>query len=314
MYHYVRPPCPELPYFRFLALDDFCRQLDYFEREFGFVSYDDFTGVLDGRAAAGNGVVLTFDDGVVDHYAHVVPELVRRGLWGIFYVPTGMYATGKLLDVHRIHFLLGRFGGPAMIDAAREIITDDMLSHAHVDEFRHMTYARQVNDAATTEFKRILNYYVSYEHRETVLDKLMRRSPAEDNLVRQYYVEPALLADIERQGMIVGGHSVSHPVFSKLDEADQRREIHDCFDFLDRATGGLRLRTFCYPYGGFHSFTPATERLLAEAGCRFALNVEARDAVDADFRKRPQALPRYDCNAFPHGQSRLQNQQLATSD
>ena len=54
--------------------------------------------------------------------------------------PPGCTSGVKLLDVHRIHCLLGRYGGPAMIEAARELISDKMLSHVHVDEFRHQTY------------------------------------------------------------------------------------------------------------------------------------------------------------------------------
>jgi peptidoglycan/xylan/chitin deacetylase (PgdA/CDA1 family) len=307
MYHYIRPPCPDLPYFRYLELDDFRRQLDYFEATYGFVNLSDFLAILNGEPKADNGVVLTFDDGVMDHYVHVLPELERRGLWGIFYVPTGMYERGKLLDVHRIHYLLGRFGGSAMLVAARELITEDMLSHAHVDEFGHLTYARQDNDAATTEFKRMFNYYISHECRERVLNELMNRFFCERQLVDEYYIPPNLLSDMQARGIIIGGHSVNHPVFGKLSEDEQRREIFHCFDFLENAVGGLSLRTFCYPYGGFHSFTRTTEKLLYEAGCRFAMNVDPRDAVAADFQARPQALPRYDCNAFPHGQSRLQS-------
>jgi peptidoglycan/xylan/chitin deacetylase (PgdA/CDA1 family) len=304
MYHYVRPPCPALPYFRFLELSSFRRQLDHFDATYGFVQFNDFLAALNGGASADNGVVLTFDDGIMDHYAYVLPELERRGLWGIFYVPTGMYQRRKLLDVHRIHCLLGHFGGSVMLDAARELITNDMLSHAHVDDFRQRTYVSQDNDAATTEFKRMLNYYISYECRERVLDELMQRFFRERELVDEYYVPPKLLAEMQDRGAIIGGHSVTHPVFSKLTEDDQRREIFECLGFLESAVGGLRLRTFCYPYGGFHSFTDTTERLLDEAGCRFAVNVEPRDAVAADFHSRPQALPRYDCNAFPYGQSR----------
>ncbi len=307
MYHYVRPACPELPYFRYLDLEEFRKQLDYFGETLGFVSQDDFLATINDDAPAGEGVVLTFDDGVSDHYDHVLPELERRGLWGVFYVPTGMYQRRRLLDVHRIHCLLGHRGGPAMIEAARAIITDKMLSHAHVGEFRNQTYARQQNDAATTEFKRILNYYVSYAYREQLLDTLMQQVFSESELVDEYYVAPSKLADMQQRGMIIGGHSVSHPVFSKLADDEQRREIFDCLDFLEDATSGLRLRTFCYPYGGFHSFTATTERLLDEAGCRFSLNVEARDAETGDFRNRRQALPRYDCNMFPHGQSHLQS-------
>ena len=50
-----------------------------------------------------------------------------------------------------------------------------------------------------------------------------------------------------------------------------------------------------------NSFTPVTEQILSDAKCTFSLNVEPRDATAADFSSRPQALPRYDCNAFPFG-------------
>jgi hypothetical protein len=48
MYHYVRPPDPDVPYFSFLHLDDFRRQLDWFDREFGFVAQADFLSSFDG--------------------------------------------------------------------------------------------------------------------------------------------------------------------------------------------------------------------------------------------------------------------------
>ena len=304
MYHYVRPPCPDMPYFKYLDLDDFRQQLDYFATEYGFVTRDEFRTILDSSADPGPGVVLSFDDGLMDHYTYVLPELERRGLWGLFYVPTGMYGRRKLLDVHRIHCLLGRFGGQAMIDAVRELIADDMLSHAHVEEFREQTYSRQDNDTATTEFKRILNYYVSYAFREQTLDMLMGRFFCEEELLDEYYIPQDRIGEFEDRHSLIGGHSVSHPVLSRLSHQEQKHEIDDCFDFLENATGGLKLRTFCYPYGGFHSFTLETEQLLADSGCRFSLNVESRDANRGDFRSRPQAIPRYDCNAFPHGQCR----------
>ena len=90
MYHYVRPERADLPYFRYLHAQDFARQLDWLEANMGFVSRDDFERTL----ATGEpipGAVLTFDDGFSDHFDHVLPELTRRGLWGVFYVPTGVY-------------------------------------------------------------------------------------------------------------------------------------------------------------------------------------------------------------------------------
>ena len=81
-----------------------------------------------------NSVVLTFDDGLCDHY-DVTQELLKRGLWGIFYISTGCYTTGKLLDVHRIHMLLGKYGGPPIYEALQEILAEDMVVEQELTSF-----------------------------------------------------------------------------------------------------------------------------------------------------------------------------------
>jgi peptidoglycan/xylan/chitin deacetylase (PgdA/CDA1 family) len=306
MYHYVRPAADGMPYFRYLGLDDFRRQLDHFETTHGFVERAAFLDSLrTGRAP--RGVVLTFDDGFKDHHAFVMPALLERGLWGIFYVAVGQYMTGKMLDVHRIHMLVGSHGGLEVAEAVRDVVADDMLVPEHRQAFRGKVYLRQDNDAATDFVKTCLNYFISYAHRERVLDQLMARffGPDQAALIRDFYLSTEDIADLKAHGMIVGSHSCSHPVMSKLDVESQRRELAQSFDFLERATGGLGVRTFCYPYGGFHSFTADTERLLTELGSEFSFNVEQRDVAERDLLHRPQALPRYDCNQFPHGKARM---------
>lgn len=306
MYHYIRQESGGMPFLRYLGLDDFRKQLDYFAEHFGFIGKDEFLETIESGRPNSDGVVLTFDDGFNDHYDHVLPELKRRGLSGMFYVPTMMYTSRRLLEVHRVHVLLGTHGGATILDALQDIVTDEMLSHDHVSEFHNQTYSRQRNDESTTLVKRTLNYFISYDFRETVLDRLMEIFfPGESYLVSEFYMTPQKIREMQDAGMIVGSHSVSHPVFSKLDDTAQRKEIEDSFSFLDEVTGGLSVRTFCYPYGGFHTFTATTERLLEELGSRFSFNVEARDIGVADLTGRIQALPRYDCNLFPYGSARF---------
>ena len=304
MYHYVRPETADLPYLQYLHVEDFRRQLDHFSATYGFVSRGAFLDAVESADNLPEGVVLTFDDGLVDHFEWVLPELEERGLWGLFYVPTAYYETGATLDVHRIHYLLGRFGGHAALEELRGLLSGSMISEDYVATFESPTYRRQTNDEATTLFKRTLNYYVKGAHRGDLLDALWARLLPGVDLGGSLYMSPDMLRDMRDRGMILGSHTVTHPILSKLDESDQRREIVTSFAKLDELAGDLAPRTFCYPYGGFHSFNDVTERVLAEAGCRFAFNVEPRDITSSDLRDRPLALPRYDCNQFPHGQPR----------
>ena len=303
-YHYVRQGSPDLPYFRYLPVAGFRRQLAHFRDTYGFAGRDDVFAALGGGGDR-PGVLLTFDDGLADHYHHVLPALEEMGLWAMFFIPTAPYASGRLMDVHRIHILLGRHGGGAMMAALDEILSPDMLSHQHVEEFHTRPYGTQDNDAATNLFKRTLNYLIAYDRRDEVLDRLMARfCPDEEDLARSFYLSPDQIRSLRDRGMAIGSHSVSHPVFSKLDSAGQRREIEQSFGLLETILGE-KVRSFAYPYGGFHTFTAETEALLAERGCIAAFNVEARDITAEDWRHRPLALPRHDCNLFPHGRASL---------
>lgn len=304
MYHYVRPDSKNLPWLKYLSLDNFRRQLDYFQERFDLITLSRFDEAISSFDPPENGLVLTFDDGLSDHYEFVFPELQKRGLWGIFYVPTGPYRTRMLLQVHRVHALLGSLGGANAFELLQAHLKPKMLAYQHVDEFSRLTYIRQDNDSLTTAFKRILNYLVSPESQSILLDLLMLElTDNEAELAADWYMSLDNLRAMKDAGMLIGSHSVSHPVMSKLTESQQREEIEDSFEFLkgERVMSGIP--TFCYPYGGFHTFSAVTEQILSQTHCRFSFNVEMRDISPYDLRQRPQALPRYDCNQFRFGKA-----------
>jgi hypothetical protein len=190
-----------------------------------------------------------------------------------------------------------------MLAALQERISPDMLVNEHRKEFSENTYADQDNDSATGEFKRILNYFLSPDARQTALDSLMTNYCDEAALFEALYMKPVEIRLLAEKGMIVGSHSVSHPVFSALSPEAQEREITESFDFLEDASGGLGLRTFCYPYGHSHTYDADTVRLLEKSGCRLAFTAEHRDVTSDDMASAPLELPRHDCNTFPHGRA-----------
>lgn len=305
MYHYVRPDSSDFPYFKSLHIEDFKNQLNYFDKTFGFVGRSEFNNYILGETEKlPQGVVLTFDDGLMDHYEFVFPELERRNLWGIFYIPTGPQLNKKLLNVHRTHCLLGQYGGETMLEAALSSVNNEMLEAKHVKEFKELTYARQDNDQATLRFKRLFNYFLRPKFRNSILDKLVDQFIDERSITQNYYVNAQQLKEMQDRGMIIGGHTVNHPVLSTLNRKEQLSEIKGCLDWLNFAVGESEIQTFCFPYGGGHCFNEDTIGILTDLNCRFCLSVEQRDVNKHDLAERPLALPRFDCNQFKHGQVR----------
>ena len=301
MYHYVREYDSSLPHFRYLDVDNFRRQLDFFAKEYGFVTKSEFENFIQfGKMPdiAGK-VLLTFDDAMSCHYDYVFPELYKRGLWGIFYVPTIPYRKGKILDVHRIHLLCGAIEGKILLKNILGKINKDMVPDSNVLEFRSKIYRKQENYEGVTEFKRILNYFIDYEYRTKVIDQVATDLGYKFDLAR-FYVSKSSLKEMLREEMVIGSHTNSHPVMSELSREDQMKELELSFSFLSELIEKNN-KTYSHPYGGFNSFNEDTINLLNEINVDYSFNVESREINSEDWLKSKQHLPRFDCNLFPHG-------------
>jgi hypothetical protein len=301
MYHYVRSYDQRFPNFRFLDFHNFSKQLDFFERTCGFVTFDEWCRyVSDASMPAVDGkILLTFDDALSCHYSYVFRELKARNLWGIFYVPTSPYTDGCILDVHRIHLLCGAFEGKQLLDYALSIVSDEMIPFAIREEFHKNTYSDQLNYDGVSEFKRLLNYFVDYKHRSGIIDLVARKFDFDFDFP-DFYVRPSQIDEMASEGMLIGSHTRSHPVMSKLSVNDQLFEIKSSFEFLSSICK-LPFRTYCHPYGGFHSFNEHTVRLLNDCCVDFSFNVESREINQQDQVQSIQFLPRFDCNRFQFG-------------
>lgn len=306
MYHYVRGETSRPPSYYYLDIDDFRRQLDYFEAEFGFVSKDEFLSVVRGNwdgTEFPSGVVLTFDDGLKDHYDVVFPELEKRGLWGMFFVPTAPYETGELLDVHRIHTLLGEISGEELLERTQRLVNEEMIPHERRMEYREETYTHQTDTDATKQVKRILNFFVADSYQSEILDELADQLAYEFPDPMEYYITRTEMREMHEHGHVIGGHTITHPALSKLDKKGQRDQITRSLGKIEEIVGGLSNRTFCYPYGRSYAFDEETLSILHDINCDWCFKVEASDIDRDDLRQRPQALPRYDCTDFPYGEA-----------
>lgn len=303
MYHYVREHSEALPYFRFLDVRNFRKQLDFFGATYGFVTFGEWCRFLnDGSMPSAEGkVLLTFDDALSCHFRYVFPELKARGLWGIFYIPTSPYMDGKALDVHRIHLLCGAFQGNQLLEYALSIISDDMISSDIPEAFDKRTYSIQANYDGVSEFKRLMNYFIDYRYRSEIIDAISRKFDFRFD-VSSFYLTPSQIQEMASNNMLIGSHTRTHPVMSRLSASDQSSEIGSSFAFLSSICK-LTLCTYCHPYGGFHSFNDDTIRLLNECQVDFSFNVENREVNRQDQLEARQFLPRFDCNQFQFGRA-----------
>ena len=83
IYHYVRPADPRLPGLVHLNVEDFRRQVAWFARVGGLATRDDLDLMLSTGTRPRGKFLLTFDDGLRDHYEHVTPSIEAAGAGGV---------------------------------------------------------------------------------------------------------------------------------------------------------------------------------------------------------------------------------------
>jgi hypothetical protein len=233
----------------------------------------------------------------------VLTELVKRGVSAFFFVSTGWYKHQKMLSVHRIHLLLGRYGGVKILSLLQTILTKDMISEEQQQHFENNTYPNQQNDEATLSVKRLLNFFIKNEYVPIVLDSLFERLGIDENKEgNDFYLSKAEIKEMHEAGMIIGSHTENHPVLSKLSFEEQAKEIQLAADYFTTDLHINRPNSFCYPYGYAGTYNDDSKRALTSNGFDCAFVVDARDVAAADLIDNPLTLPRYDCNMFPHGQ------------
>jgi peptidoglycan/xylan/chitin deacetylase (PgdA/CDA1 family) len=299
MYHYVRPRAEGLPHFPYLSLVDFERQLEFFDRAYGFVGRDEFLQWTEGGPAP-QGVLLTFDDGLRDHAEFVLPALRDRGLFGLFYVSSGPATTGRILDVHKVHLILGKLGGAEVLGWL-EMQAPELLTSSANDAGIEAYYAAQNSDQATKFVKHLFNWKLMEAEKGEVLDTLLDRAFAgAPPRWSDIYLDEGSLRSLVEAGMGVGPHGHSHEVASRLSLERQREEVDLSCAFVERS-GGSRAWGYCYPFGAPSAFSRETEGIVARAGCPWAFAVNAKDIGSPLARSCRYALPRHNCNAFPHG-------------
>lgn len=308
MYHYVRPAVPGLPHFRYLHVEDFREQLAFFKAQLGVLMPEAFLEMLAQRKMPERGVVLTFDDGLKEHVNCAASELERDGLRGFFFVNTAPFSGGEALDVHRIHHLIGEFGGETLLEALQQsqILAESREPADGV--FARTTYQHQTNSPATTQVKRILNYEIDRQGRAEALRTLELRLGADVSWKKDFYLTIDDVRTLRMRGHYVGSHGVSHQVLSALSRKEQRAELAQ--SHADLEMGGLARdrRLFCYPYGGPSTFTAQTVEELVQAGYSAAFCVAPGDILSSSD---PYRLPRFDCNMFPFGAASLGSERAA---
>ena len=258
MYHYIRDRGDEaeagsgIPG---MSVRAFEAQLDELSQQHTFVAWPDVRMALQGNKPLPSlACLLTFDDGVLDHYINVFKILHRRNLSGLFFA-LDRCENGGLVLAHKIHFLLARLGLAGLREAIWEQFDSAQRERFRKAEKRYqLKYPPLSQDKRINLLKAVLQRDLSTEA-DHLLGKLFEEYIGSENeTARNYYLNPEQIREMSEGGMRFGGHSRSHPWFDWIDAEARAREIKASVEWLKQFEPGPW--AFAFPYGGLSEDAP----------------------------------------------------------
>ncbi|REJ94077.1 MAG: polysaccharide deacetylase, partial [Planctomycetota bacterium] len=224
----------------FSATDDgFADQVRFLTQHFDLITPCDLDHVL--REKRGRCVMITFDDGYRDNYEAAFPILRAYGAKAVFFITTGFLDDHLVAWWDEIAWMVR--------SSERDFLPRGKWTDAAID---------LEGDARERAIHALLRTFKQLSTDETpeFLDWLSEATGC-GRVPRTEATAPWMTWDMVREmqagGMEIGGHTVTHPVLSRLPADEQHREVRRSKERIEAETGQPS-KAFSYPVGQPDSF------------------------------------------------------------
>jgi len=277
-YHYIRPKDNNFPYLHAIDPISFLEQLRHFKSQYSIANIQDIFDKTRKKS-----VLLTFDDGFIDHYK-IALMLSKMGIQGSFFPVIQAIQQKRVLDVHKIHFILAKISSriTKMGILQKLIVKNNLGSRYDVDSVRIVKNALQSGQPDDVRIQILDELFCKYvSHNEIAFAKKL-------------YMGENEIIELYNLGMHIGSHGYKHKKLDHiLDESidESIDEIHLPINFLSKIKNNTQPWTIAYPHGMYNEMLFP---ILADYGYAVGFTTKAGE-IDFD---NMFCLPRYDTTHF----------------
>jgi peptidoglycan/xylan/chitin deacetylase (PgdA/CDA1 family) len=243
---------------------DFGAQVAYLRDHFRLIGLDEALLLADhGFRVVEPTALITFDDGYRDNFDLALPILADLGAPAAFFLTTGFVGGGRLPWWDHVAYVLKRTAEPRLrLDLPEPLDLDvERLGRHAVMTAVIAAYLR----ADRAEDPRLVAH----------LDERAGVDVAAADPGRDLFLTWDQARALAAAGMGIGAHTRHHPNLARLPEAEQRAELAESKQALERELG-REVAALAYPFGVAGASDATTRRLAREAGYRLAFSLEPR--------------------------------------
>lgn len=290
MFHYVRPKSDT----SLSHLHSF--DLDFFDEYVGKNKADIFTRSDISLLTKGNDfsqiqkkILLTFDDGLSDHYTYVYPILKKYGVSGIFFINSKNINNGMMDAVHKLHYLYGRLGWQKLIKIIEKVALFEKIDLDSYYDIELATKSYGLDTPKVACIKYALNHSMGRVAREDLINKIFDNNFPDLNQA-SFYLSTLNVREMFLGGMVFGYHGHEHQPFSRLSSRQVLNSIKKQNAFFDDLN--ISKPSFLsFPYGDRFSYSKQTLKILSSCDINFAFSSDS-DLIKGSLVKM---LTRTDC-------------------
>jgi peptidoglycan/xylan/chitin deacetylase (PgdA/CDA1 family) len=183
-------------------------------------------GRLPERAAC-----ITFDDGYADNEETALPILKRYGLTATFFVASGFSEGGIMWNdavIETVRRAPARTYDLSALGLGVYVLSDDKSRRAAIDSMIRALMYRPFREVSA------------------LIEQL--RAAMSEAVPKNLMMNPVQIRRLSREGMEIGGHTLTHPILALLDHEQARLEIVRGKRLLEEITDAP-VRVFAYPVG-----------------------------------------------------------------
>jgi peptidoglycan/xylan/chitin deacetylase (PgdA/CDA1 family) len=281
-YRYVRDlPQSPFPYLKATHTEDFRAQVQEMSSVFEMAGVEAAIDFLNGEYRPRRDLcLLTFDDGLKEHYTTVLPILSEKRIRAVFFPITSCVAENRVAPDHMGQFLKASMGFDRYADAFfREAMTQspDSFAPFHVDPMRAaQRYPWDTPEEA--RFKYLLHFGMGAELRDCSVRNLFSTQVADEaEFARTLYMNWDQLRLLQKAGMCIGGHSHQHKPLATMPARELMSDLETCRRLLSQHLAPQSVWPFSYPQGSRDSYHIRAVRKLQELGFGCAFSSENSD-------------------------------------
>lgn len=286
-FHYIRKYNRSYPYFNFLHENNFKKII---------------TSKIDKLIKIGDDIdtkykkkkyIFSFDDGLKDHlFASNI--LKKKNILGIFFINTVPIIEKKILNVHKLHLIFGRFKSEEIIKELYSIESIN-LENIKIPSYKRYQLENSLDKDHINKLK--LKVFLNQNKNFFLINKLFNfffSKLTQKKILEKFYLSRDDIIDIDRKGMIIGGHSHSHKILSSLSFKDQNKEIKKNINYLSKILK-KKIDFFASPWGDKKSYNTNTIKILKK-NVKYHFTTLQNKVLENNYE-----IPRINCNKLKYG-------------